>query len=82
AADQVEVIQIQLTDVARTWWLSEEAKYKEPATWKQFTDGFYDKFFPKIAQREMREQFMKLKQWDRTVDQYAAEFTRLSRFAP
>ena len=30
----------------------------------------------------MREQFMKLKQWDKTVDRYAAEFTRLSRFAP
>ena len=30
----------------------------------------------------MERQFINLNQGGRTVDQYAAEFTRLSRFAP
>jgi len=32
--------------------------------------------------REMIEQFMKLKQWDKSVDEYAAEFLSLGQFAP
>jgi hypothetical protein len=34
AADQVKVVKIQLTDVARSWWLFEEAKHPGPITWK------------------------------------------------
>ena len=30
----------------------------------------------------MEEQFIRLQQWNRSVDEYAAEFLRLSRFAP
>ena len=30
----------------------------------------------------MEEQFIKLQQWNRSVDEYVAEFLRLSRFAP
>ena len=30
----------------------------------------------------MEEQFIKLEQWNHSVDEYAAEFLRLSRFAP
>lgn len=32
--DQVKVIKVQLTDIARTWWLSEEAKHSGPISWK------------------------------------------------
>jgi len=35
-----------------------------------------------MAQKEMEEQFIRLQQWNRSVDEYAAEFLRLSRFAP
>ena len=48
--DQVEVVKIQLTDVARTWWLAEEAGLTPPITWKQFTEGFNKQFFPATAQ--------------------------------
>ena len=80
--NQVEVAKIQLRDVARTWWLAEEATLEKPITWDQFSKGFYERFFPATAQKEMEEQFIRLQQRNRSVDEYAAEFLRLSRFAP
>ena len=80
--NQVEVAKIQLKDVARTWWLAEEARLEKPVTWDQFSQSFYSRFFPATAQKEMEEQFIRLQQWNRSVDEYAAEFLRLSRFAP
>ena len=54
-ADQVEVIKIQLTDVARTWWLAKEKRLEEPITLEQFTDSFYERFFPRTFRREMKQ---------------------------
>ena len=59
----------------------EEAKLLAPITWKQLSDGFYERFFPKTAMKDMEEQFIALQQGGRSVDAYAAEFLRLSRFA-
>jgi hypothetical protein len=78
-ADQVEIVKIQLADIARSGWLAEEARLTPPITWKKFTDGFYERFFPSTAQQDMEEEFINLKQSHRTVDEYAAEFLRLSR---
>ena len=80
--DQVKIVKVQLVDIARTWWAVEETKLQEPISWKQFTDSFYERFFPACAKKEMAEQFMKLQQWNKIVDEYAVEFLRLSRFAP
>jgi hypothetical protein len=81
-ADKVEVIAVQLTDVARSWWLTEEARLTKPISWKQFSDAFLARFFPATAKKDLQHQFMNLKQMDRSVEAYAAEFIRLSRFAP
>ena len=35
-----------------------------------------------MAQKEMKEQFIRLQQKNWTVDEYVVEFMRLSRFAP
>jgi len=80
--NQVEVAKIQLKDVARTWWLAEEARLEKPVTWDTFSKSFYSRFFPATAQKDMEEQFIRLQQWNKSVDEYAAEFLRLSRFAP
>jgi len=79
---QVEVAKIQLTDIARIWWLAEEARLERPITWTTFSKSFYSRFFPATAQEEMEEQFIGLKQGNKSVDEYAADFLRLSRFAP
>jgi len=80
--DQVEVAKIQLKDIARTWWLAEEARLEKPITWDTFSKSFYSRFFPTTAQKDMEEQFIRLQQGNKSVDEYAAEFLRLSRFAP
>ena len=80
--NQVEVAKIQLKDVARTWWLAEEARLEKPITWDQFSKSFYDRFFPITAHKEMEEQVIRLHQWNRSVDESVTEFLRVSRFAP
>jgi len=80
--NQVEVAKIQLKDIARTWWLAEEARLERPVTWDTFSKSFYSRFFPVTAQKDMEEQFIRLRQGNKSVDEYAAEFLRLSRFAP
>jgi hypothetical protein len=59
-ANQVKVVKVQLTNITRTWWSIEETKLQEPISWKQFTDSFYERFFPACAKKEMAEQFIKL----------------------
>ena len=49
AAEQVKVVKIQLADIARTWWLTEESKLTREATWKDFMEGFDERFFPETA---------------------------------
>ena len=80
--NQVEVAKIQLKDAARTWWLAEEATLEKPITWDQFLKGFYKRFFPATAQKDMEEQFNRLQQRNRSMNEYAAELLRLSKFAP
>ena len=58
--EQVEVVKVQLTDVARTWWLAEEERLEPPIAWEQFMNSFYERFFPKAARREMEQQFINL----------------------
>ena len=55
AEDQVEVIQILLTDVARSWWLAEEDLLAKPITWDKFTESFFERFFPETAKRDMEQ---------------------------
>ena len=32
--EQVEVVKVQLTDLARTWWLAEEKRLEPPIAWE------------------------------------------------
>ena len=74
-----------LRDVARTWWDAEEGRHQTldtVPTWAQFRTAFLREFFPPAQEGLMEERFACLVQGDMSVDQYAAEFTRLSRFSP
>ena len=68
--------------MARTWWLAEEARLEKAITWDQFSKRFCERFFSETAQKEIEEQLIRLQLRDQMVDEYAAEFLRLSRFAP
>ena len=79
--EQVEVVKIQLTDVVRTWWLAEEERLEPRIAW-EFMNSFYERFFLKTTLRKMEQQFINMPQGSRNIDEYAAKFLRLSRFAP
>lgn len=44
--DCVQVIKIQLMDIACTWWLVEENRFVWLVAWDAFKESFYTKFFP------------------------------------
>lgn len=81
-ADRVDVVTIQLTDLAHIWWKAETERLEKPISWDTFATSFLEKFFPGTAKIEMESEFISLIQDERSVDEYAAEFTRLGRFAP
>ena len=78
-ADRVDVVKIQLSGMARIWWLAEESHLSGPISWKTFSEVFLAKFFPETAKSEMEHKFINLRQAGRTVDEYATEFSKLSR---
>ncbi|XP_038970573.1 uncharacterized protein LOC120104118 [Phoenix dactylifera] len=74
-----------LQDRAHHWWKSVErtlAHEHEAVTWQRFCTAFYSKYFPSSRLRELEREFLNLNQGNMTVDEYEAEFDRLSRFAP
>ncbi|XP_020263147.1 uncharacterized protein LOC109839126 [Asparagus officinalis] len=79
--DRVDIVQLQLSNVAKTWWDAEEEKLPKPVSWGTFRESFLEAFFLKTARLEMQRQFVMLRQRASTVDEYAAKFAKLSRFA-
>ena len=49
-ADRADVVKIQLTRVARSWWL---AHLQKPICWEKFSETFLAKFFPDTAKIEI-----------------------------
>ena len=72
-----------LQDEADTWW-SEKSKDVASIpdfTWDKFVDLVRDKFYPPYLQKEMAEEFAKLRMGTITVNEYYAKFIEWSRFA-
>ncbi|XP_020262691.1 uncharacterized protein LOC109838678 [Asparagus officinalis] len=78
----VDLMDVQLTDTARIWWAAEKTHLERPILWETFTDRFNRKYFPQSARDELLRRFVELKQGGRSVDEYEAEFSSLSRYAP
>ncbi|XP_020257167.1 uncharacterized protein LOC109833769 [Asparagus officinalis] len=81
-AEWVDLMDVQLTDTARIWWAAEKTHLERPILWETFTDRFNMKYFPQSARDELLRRFVELKQGSRSVDEYEAEFSSLSRYAP
>lgn len=75
----VTIAKLQLQGDARIWWEAEERRLPVPITWQTFHDRFDAKFFPINDRQAFEKRFMDLVQDDRTVEQYDAEFSLLSR---
>ncbi|XP_056163450.1 uncharacterized protein LOC115665761 [Syzygium oleosum] len=74
----------QLRDNANDWWKATwDRVFPEGTaqTWVAFTESFYGKYFSESARERKLAEFMRLRQSQMTVDQYEAEFARLSKFA-
>lgn len=78
----VEIGKMQLTDIARIWWETQETRLDKPIAWDTFKELFNAKYFSEIAKMELHERFVNLKQDTMTVDEYDTEFSMLKRFAP
>ena len=50
--------------------------------WKDFKDAFLEQFFPQTIRQAKAQEFIDLVQGAMTVEEYAAKFIELSRFAP
>ncbi|XP_041001627.1 uncharacterized protein LOC121247325 [Juglans microcarpa x Juglans regia] len=51
-------------------------------TWDRFKDVFDNRFFPESVKQQKAQEFATLVQGSLTVEQYAAKFMELERFAP
>ncbi|KAJ6830595.1 uncharacterized protein M6B38_353025 [Iris pallida] len=78
---KVEAVGLQLLDIARTWFRNEPALAGEGHTWAEFKLLFKKKFFSPTDKIDLVRQFQDLQQGSLSVEEYAAEFGRLSRYA-
>ncbi|XP_030460042.1 uncharacterized protein LOC115680381 [Syzygium oleosum] len=84
-AEKVTLAVYQLQENASDWWKATRGKVFPEGTaqtWAVFTENFYGKYFSESARERKLAEFMRLRQGSMTVDQYEAEFARLSKFAP
>ncbi|XP_020266385.1 uncharacterized protein LOC109841865 [Asparagus officinalis] len=73
---------LTLTDTVRIWWAADKTHLKRPILWETFTKHFNRKYFPQLARDKLLRRFVDLKQGGRSVNEYEAEFSSLSRYAP
>ncbi|KAF7141664.1 hypothetical protein RHSIM_Rhsim06G0042800 [Rhododendron simsii] len=78
--EKVKLAAFMFTDEAYRWWLT--IKESEPnMKWDRFKEVFNSMYFPPSVKEQMIAEFLDLRQGNLTVTEYAAKFTRLSRFA-
>nr|XP_009410153.1 PREDICTED: uncharacterized protein LOC103992242 [Musa acuminata subsp. malaccensis] len=70
---------------ADTWWTSKRRMLEaggNVVTWEQFKDAFYEQFFPDSVRFEKQQEFLSIRQGNRTVMEYDHHFTELAQFSP
>ncbi|KAH7661241.1 Zinc finger CCHC-type protein [Dioscorea alata] len=81
--DKVRLASFMLRDSAAQWFKNELHLKRDSSfrTWKQFKEAFHAKYFSMSRRTQMDRQFLSLKQGSMSVEEYEAEFDRLSQFA-
>ncbi|XP_028082973.1 uncharacterized protein LOC114284268 [Camellia sinensis] len=78
---KVQLAAFTLEDEARRWWMLTRTMY-QGLTWDRFLELFYDKYFPQSMRDKKVTEFETLRQGNKTVAEYEAQFAELARFAP
>ncbi|XP_042391830.1 uncharacterized protein LOC121982868 [Zingiber officinale] len=81
--EKAELAAYHLRDQADTWWKMQKTLFGDQSiTWTLFRDAFERQYFPSPFCMARRQEFLHLKQGDRTVMEYDAEFNRLAEYCP
>ncbi|XP_028075781.1 uncharacterized protein LOC114278013 [Camellia sinensis] len=80
-AQKVQLAAFTFEDDARRWWMLVRDENKD-ITCARFLEIFYEKYFPQCVRVRKVPEFMELKQGNKSVTEYEAQFTELARFAP
>ncbi|XP_028093463.1 uncharacterized protein LOC114293570 [Camellia sinensis] len=80
-AQKVQLAAFTLEDEARRWWMLTRTVH-QGLTWDRFSELFYDKYFPQSMRDKRVTKFETLRQGNKTVAEYEAQFTELAQFAP
>ncbi|XP_028068632.1 uncharacterized protein LOC114271216 [Camellia sinensis] len=78
---KVQLATFTLEDEARRWWMLTRTEHQE-LTWTQFLELFNDKYFSQCMRDKRVTEFETLRQGNKTVTEYEAQFAELARFAP
>uniref|UniRef100_A0A2N9IPW9 Reverse transcriptase n=1 Tax=Fagus sylvatica TaxID=28930 RepID=A0A2N9IPW9_FAGSY len=87
-SQKVEYATFALEGPAERWWAGTEVLLKEELgendriTWDKFKEVFNETYFPEVVRNKKAREFSDLVQGSMTVEEYAAKFIDLSRFAP
>jgi hypothetical protein len=82
---KVQFAAFRLQGPTRDWWLRKKEEYaveQKVWTWVDFLAKFKDRFIPRWVIERKEDEFHNLKQDSKSVGNYAAEFTRLSKYCP
>ncbi|XP_028071222.1 uncharacterized protein LOC114273622 [Camellia sinensis] len=80
-AQKVQLATLTLEDEARRWWMLTRT-IRQGLTWDRFLQLFHDKYFPQSMRDKKVTEFETLRQGNKTVAEYEAQFAELAQFAP
>ncbi|XP_028077508.1 uncharacterized protein LOC114279451 [Camellia sinensis] len=80
-AQKVQLATFTLEDEAQRWWMLTRTTHPG-LTWERFLELFYDKYFPKSMRDKKVTEFETLRQRNKTIAEYEAQFAELAWFAP
>jgi len=81
-AMKMPLAEFQMKDTANDWWVGQKAGQQGEVSWTAFKEMFYRKYFPQSTRDTMLSRLWALKQGNRSVIEYEAEFNHLVKFTP
>ena len=82
-ADRIRCASFMFRDDARIWWQSAKtAMDLSTATWEQFKEVFYGKYFTLSTRNRLAREFLEIRQGDGSIADYVKRFERGKYFAP